>query len=140
MSVWLIIANPYAYDKALSQATILAQSLQAELRVVYFIEANSVNDMIHELSESGWLGAASLRTLQTSMSQGYQGLADDVLKRVQRKVQGVRVAVEGVVETPSLENYVKQIIAQGAARVVIAGSNAIKFENLPKNVAYIEEE
>ena len=142
MNVWLVIANPYAYDRAMWRAISEAQNRQTQLQVVFFIRVGSVGNMIHELSETGWLGAASLRSLKTSLSQGYRALADDVLKRVQRKATQVETIVEGVVEKPSLEQYIHRILAQGAVKVIIAGSKSLapKLEILPETVEYFEEE
>lgn len=142
MNVWLIIANPYAYDQALQKAIAQAQLLQTELRVVYFIAVGSVDTMIHELSEMGWFGGASLRNLQTSMSKGYRGLANDVIKRVQRKAEPLKVVVEGIVEEPSLKFYLEEILTVGAAKIIVAGSRELssKLGDLPAAVEYIEEE
>ncbi|MGK7874718.1 MAG: hypothetical protein AB4426_15865 [Xenococcaceae cyanobacterium] len=142
MNVWLVIANPYAYDRAMGRAILEAQQCQTGLQVVFFISVDSVGEMMHELGEIGWLGSASLRTLQTSMLEGYRALADDVLKRVQRKAAQVELIVEGVVEKPSLEQYIHRILAQGAMKVIIAGSKSLipKLEMLPETVEYIEEE
>ena len=143
MKVWLVITNPYAYDEAMWRAVAEAQNCQTALEVVFFIRTSSVGNMIHELSEMGWLGPASLRNLQTSLSEGYEGLAEDVLKRVQRKVgTQVELQVAGVVQKPSLEQYIHRIVAEGAVRVIIAGSRALvpKPGTLPDTVEWIDED
>lgn len=142
MNVWLIIANPYAYDLALERAIAQARSHQTGLQVVFFIRASSVNEMIHDLSEMGWFGGVSLKTLQSSMSNGYRELAIEVLKRVQRKAKPLEPTIEGVVEAPSLELYVEEILSQGALKVLVAGSKSLSFKlkGLPEAVEYIEEE
>ena len=146
MNVWLIIANPYAYDFALERAIAQAQSYQTGLRVVFFIRASSVNEMIHGLSEMGWFGGVSLRTIQSSMSKGYRELAIEVLKRVQRKAKPLEPNIEGVVEAPSLELYVEEVLLRGAVKVIVAGSKSLSFKlegrlkGWPEAVEYIEEE
>ena len=142
MTVWLVIANPYGYDEAMWKAMSEAQNWQTRLHVVFFISANSVGGMMHELGEMGWLGAASLRNLQSSMLEGYRALADDVLNRVTRKVTEVEVIIEGVAEKPSLERYVHGLMAQGAKKVIVAGSKSLnlKLEILPDTVEYIEQD
>ena len=143
MKVWLVITNPYAYDRAMWQAVAEAQNCHTPLEVVFFIRTASVGNMIHELSEMGWLGPASLRNLQTSLSEGYEGLAEDVLKRVQRKVgTQVELNVVGVVQKPSLEQYIHRIVAEGAVKVIIAGSRSLvpKPGILPDTVEWIDED
>ncbi|MBO1346815.1 MAG: hypothetical protein EBE86_005175 [Hormoscilla sp. GUM202] len=144
MNVWLAIANPYAYDKAMWRAISEAQQRQTELVVVYFISTQAMGTMIHDLAEVGFIGHSSLRNLQSSMLAGYRGLADDVLKRVQRKAEGVDLKIEGVVEEPSLFDYILRIVKQDPVKIVIAGSNlnslTPRLDNLPEIVEYIEEE
>ena len=71
MSIWLVVANPYAYDKAMWKAVSEVQEHQTKLRVVFFINNNSVHDVIGELGQSGWLGSNPLHKLQNSMLEGY---------------------------------------------------------------------
>ncbi len=143
MSVWLTIANPYAYDRAMQRAISEAQHRQTTLHVVFFICRNSIGEIMHELGETGWmLGSASLRGLQSSMLEGYRSLAEDVLERVKRKATQVELVIEEVEEKPSLERYVHRILAQGAAKVIVAGSKSLNFkkEVLPETVEYFEED
>lgn len=144
MNVWLAIANPYAYDEAMWRAISEAQERQTQLVVVYFIGTQAMGNMMHDLAQVGFIGHSSLRNLQSSMLAGYRGLADDVLKRVQRKAKGTRLQIEGVVEEPSLSTYIRQIAKQDPAKIVIAGSNLNslrrELDKLPEIVEYIEEE
>ncbi len=144
MSVWLAIANPYAYDRAMQRAIQEAQRSHCALHVVFFISRNSMGDMMRQLGETGWLlGSASLRSLQGSMVEGYRSLADDVLNRVKRKASSqVELIIEGVEEKPSLEEYVHRLLSSGAIKVIVAGSKSLnlKKEILPSTVEYYEEE
>ncbi|MGB3514010.1 MAG: hypothetical protein WBA93_33360 [Microcoleaceae cyanobacterium] len=144
MSIWLAIANPYAYDKAMWKAVSAAQQHQAKLRVVFFINNNSINDVIGELGQSGWLGSNPLHKLQNSMLEGYRALAGDVLKRVERKAKekAVELEIQEVVEKPSLEKYILEIVGQGATKIIIAGPQLLttKIGDLPSIAEYIEED
>jgi len=144
MNVWLAIANPYAYDRAMWRGISEAQQRQTQLVVVHFIDTQAMGTMIHDLAEVGFIGHSSLRNLQSSMLAGYRRLASDVLKRVQRKAEGIDLQIKGVVEEPSLFNYILQIAKQEPAKIVIAGSNlnslTASLDNLPEIVEYIEEE
>ncbi len=143
MSIWFAIANPYAYDQAMRKAFSEAQQRQSKLRVVFFINNNSINDVIGELGMSGWLGSNPLHKLQNSMLEGYRALAGDVLKRVQRKAKEKEVELETqeVVERPSLEKYLIDAVEQGAEKIIIAGPELLtnKIGNLPNIAEYIEE-
>ncbi|NES84436.1 MAG: hypothetical protein F6K10_25185 [Moorea sp. SIO2B7] len=142
MNVWLVITNPYAYDKAMWRAISEAQHWNTGLKVVFLISRDSMSNMMHQLGEMGWLGSASLQSLQISMLEGYRALADDVLKRVERKAKEVELIIEGLVEKPSLTQYVHRIVAQGAIKVIIAGSKSFtsSVDSLPDTVEYIEED
>ena len=144
MNVWLAIANPYAYDEAMWRSISEAQQRQTELVVVYFIGTQAMGTMMHDLAQVGFIGHSSLRNLQSSMLAGYRGLADDVLKRVQRKAEGMDIQIEGVIEEPSLFDYILRIAKQDPVKIVIAGSNlnslTPRLDNLPEIVEYIEEE
>ncbi|MEM1369959.1 MAG: hypothetical protein AAGG02_18525 [Cyanobacteria bacterium P01_H01_bin.15] len=143
MDIWLIIANPYAYDKALAEALSLAQQPGARLHVAFFISDSSVTDTIHELADTGLLGPGSLRNLRSNMLAGYRGLADDVLKRVQRKAAQIPVVIEGVVEQDSLRDYLPQIYQRSDVnRIVIGGSRlmASRLGTIPEHVVFIAEE
>ena len=45
MSIWLVIANPYAYDQAMWKAVSETQEYKCKLRVVFFIN-NKVEQII----------------------------------------------------------------------------------------------
>ncbi len=141
MSIWLLITNPYAYDRGMFQAISEAKKSQTSLVVVFFISKNTMGEMMHELGEMGWLGASSFRTLQTSMLQGYRALATDVIKRVKRKAKGVELIIEGVVEEPSIQAYIKRILKQEAIKIIIAGSRSFtpNLDRLPDRVEYVED-
>ncbi|MGF1486038.1 MAG: hypothetical protein ACFBSE_02880 [Prochloraceae cyanobacterium] len=142
MNVWLAIANPYGYDRAMNQAILLAEQEQASLHVVFFICRDSMGNIMHDLGEMGWLGAGSFRTLQNSMLEGYRSLADDVIARVKRKAKSVNPIVEGVVEKPSLESYVSEILDRHADLVIIAGSRSLNLKPgvFPDGVEYYQED
>ena len=145
MSIRLVIANPYAYDRAMEKAIAEAQHASESLQVVFFISSESLEVTIHEMAETGWLGAASLHNLQASMLAGYQALADDVLKRVERKVavaDNLELIIGGVVEGQSLPEYIESLLSQESIKVIIAASNVLtpKLDNLPDRVEYIIEE
>ncbi|MDJ0556953.1 MAG: hypothetical protein QNJ68_21405 [Microcoleaceae cyanobacterium MO_207.B10] len=144
MNIWLAIANPYAYDKAMWKAISEAQQAQTKLKVVFFINDNSVNDVIGELGQSGWLGSNPLHLLQNSMLEGYRSLATDVLKRVERKAKEKQVELENqkVVEKSSLEKYIFEIVEEGATKIFVAGPQLLttKIGDLPSIAEYIEED
>lgn len=143
MNIWLAIANPYAYDQAMWKAIDEAKQAQTKLKVVFFINKNSMNNMMIELGESGWLGSNTLHQLQNSMWEGYRALAGDVLKRVERKAKEKAVELESqeVVERPTLEQYIFEVVEQGATKVIIAGPQLLttKIGDLPNIAEYIEE-
>lgn len=144
MTIWLAIANPYAYDQAMWKAISESQKTQTKLTVVFFINNNSINDVIGELGQSGWLGSNPLHKLQNSMLEGYRSLAEDVLKRVKRKAKEKQVELETqeVVEKPNLEQYIHEIVEQGATKIFIAGPQLLttKIGDLPSIAEYIEED
>lgn len=141
MSVWLVITNPYAYDQAMWQAIEAAKNNSTSLHVVFFICDESIGEMMHDLGEMGFMGAGSFRNLKKSMFSGYRSLAEDVIKRVERKTQDVDLIVEGVVEEPFLAAYLLKILTSDVTKVVVAGSRLFtpKLGKLPKTVVYIEE-
>ncbi len=144
MSIWLVVANPYAYDKAMWKAVSQAQQYQTKLRVVFFINNNSIHDVIGELGQSGWLGSNPLHKLQNSMLEGYRSLAGDVLKRVKRKAKEKEVELETqeVIERPTIEEYLFELVEEGATKIVIAGPQLLtaKIGELPNIAEYLEED
>lgn len=140
--VWLVLTSPYAYDRAMQRAGAIARLANVPLHAVFFIEKNAVGTMVKELSDTGWLGPGSLRRLQSSMSEGYRALAGDVLKRVQRKLESVDVISEGIVEEPSLADYLERLLQQGAIQAIVSGAKPVELEdkNLSERVEWIEED
>jgi hypothetical protein len=139
--IWLVLTSPYAYERALQRANAVAGRKKATLHAVFLIERDAASEMVRELSAMGWLGPGSLRSLQTSLSQGYRSLADDVLKRVQRKVESATVICEGVVEEPSLANYLEKLLQQGVTRLIISGAKPLELatQNPAAKVEWIED-
>ena len=144
MSIWLVIANPYAYDKAMWKAVLETQEHQSKLRVVFFINSSSIHDVIGELGQSGWLGSNPLHKLQNSMLEGYRALAGDVLKRVKRKAKEKDIELESqeIIERPLIEKFLFEIVEEGATKIVIAGPQLLtaKMGELPNIAEYIEED
>ena len=144
MSIWLVIANPYAYDKAMWKAVLETQEHQSKLRVVFFINKNSIHDVIGELGQSGWLGSNPLHKLQNSMLEGYRALAGDVLKRVKRKAKekDIELESEEIIERPLIEKFLFELVEEGATKIVIAGPQLLtaKMGELPHIAEYIEED
>ena len=144
MSIWLVIANPYAYDKAMWKAVLETQEHQSKLRVVFFINSSSIHDVIGELGQSGWLGSNPLHKLQNSMLEGYRALAGDVLKRVKRKAKEKDIELESqeIIERPLIEKFLFEIVEEGATKIVIAGPQLLtaKMGELPYIAEYIEED
>ena len=144
MSIWLVIANPYAYDKAMWKAVLETQEHQSKLRVVFFINKNSIHDVIGELGQSGWLGSNPLHKLQNSMLEGYRALAGDVLKRVKRKAKEKDIELESqeIIERPLIEKFLFELVEEGATKIVIAGPQLLtaKMGELPHIAEYIEED
>ena len=140
-SIWLVLTNPYAYDQALSFAVEEAQKIEAELRVVFFIEAEGLQTMVGELSERGWYGPGSLQNLQKTMLEGYRALAGDVLKRVKRKAAPLSVIDEGVVEQPSLDKYIGTLIKEPMEKLIISSANLpnAELDNLLDKIDWITE-
>ncbi|NEN92355.1 MAG: hypothetical protein F6K48_27030 [Okeania sp. SIO3H1] len=144
MNTWLVVANPYAYDKAMWKGISESQQNQAKLRVVFFINNNSINDVIGELGQTGWLGSNPLHKLQNSMLDGYRALANDVLKRVKRKAKEkeVELDIQEVIERPSLEEYLFELVEEDTVKIIVAGPQLLtaKIGNLPSIAEYIEED
>ena len=144
MSIWLVIANPYAYDQAMWKAVSETQEHQGKLRVVFFINNNSIHGVIGELGQSGWLGSNPLYKLQKSMLEGYRALAGDVLKRVKRKAKEKDVELESqeIIERPLIKEFLFELVEEGATKIVIAGPQLLtgKMGELPNIAECIEED
>ncbi|MDY6781071.1 MAG: hypothetical protein SW833_00685 [Cyanobacteriota bacterium] len=140
--IWLVLTSPYAYERALRRANNVAKRRNAKLHTVFFIERDAASEMVRELSTTGWLGPGSLRNLQTSISEGYRSLADDVLERVQRKAKSVAVVCEGVLEEPSLAVYLDRLLQQGVTRLIISGSKPLELatQSSTAKIEWIEDD
>ncbi|MEC4983989.1 MAG: hypothetical protein SAJ37_00985 [Oscillatoria sp. PMC 1068.18] len=139
--LWLILTNPYAYEKAVERAVTLAQKNNLQIRVVFLITQQWLDKTVSELSETGWLSSASLRSLEISMQEGYRALAADVLEEVERqtKTNQVEVIVEGVVEAPSLEQYLNLAIKQGGEQLIIGSpQQTTKLKRSPSSLEWID--
>ena len=134
--IYLVILNPYAYDKAMYRAQAIAKRKNSPLNVVFFISERAVCTITHDLGENGWLSAASIRSLQNSMIEGYRGLAEDVLERVQRKLSDIELNILPVQEQTTVEPYLHRLVAEGAKKIVVASSinDQLKREILPRQV------
>ncbi|AFY36631.1 hypothetical protein Lepto7376_0186 [[Leptolyngbya] sp. PCC 7376] len=134
--IYLVILNPYAYDGAMYKAEAIAKEASVPLNVVFFISEKSVCRMMNNLGENGWLSAASIRSLQNSMLEGYRGLADDVLDRVQRKLIDLELNILPVNEQPTVEPYLHRLVAEGAEQIIVAGSSDVQLKQdiLPEQV------
>lgn len=126
--ILLVLTNPYAYEQALSLAVKTAHQEQADLRVVFFISYDAVGEVVDDLAERGLFGTGSLRNLQSTMLEGYRALADDVLQRVKRKAAPLEPILEGVVEQPSLDNYLYRLTEQGQSKLIVSSSHSPSSE------------
>ncbi|WP_202219860.1 hypothetical protein [Okeania sp. KiyG1] len=116
----------------------------SQIESCVFINNNSINDVIGELGQTGWLGSNPLHKLQNSMLDGYRALANDVLKRVKRKAKEkeVKLDIQEVIERPSLEEYLFELVEEDAIKIIVAGPQLLtaKIGNLPSIAEYLEED
>ncbi|GGA05376.1 hypothetical protein CYANOKiyG1_17640 [Okeania sp. KiyG1] len=78
------------------------------------------------------------------MLDGYRALANDVLKRVKRKAKEkeVKLDIQEVIERPSLEEYLFELVEEDAIKIIVAGPQLLtaKIGNLPSIAEYLEED
>ena len=139
--IYLVILNPYAYDDAMYQAEAIAKTENLPLNIVFFISERAVCTMMNDLGENGWLSVSAIRSLKNSMLEGYRGLADDVLQRVQRKREHLEVNIAAVQEQDTVEPYLHRLVAEGADQVIVAGSPNVQLKRdiLPPQILYLTE-
>lgn len=138
----LILTNPYAYKTALNQALTQAQSPNSPLKVVFAIDPDSLDDLMRDLGESGWLGIGSRRSLQASMLEGYRVLARDILDEVNRRSAEVGTKVETEVKEAPLQSYIRSVRKQGFDNIIVSGSQSLTpfIEKMDPPVEWIPED
>lgn len=140
-AVWLVLTDTYGYEDALKQALEVARSSGASLNAVFVIDPDSMGQMVGELEENGWLSAGSLPTLQPSLLEGYHALAKDLLDNVQNNAAEVRLPMETSLAEAPLESYIRGILGQRGAIVIVSGSKGLdkRLGELAKQVELVEE-
>lgn len=141
-TVWLILTNPYAYDKGIQVVKQQAQELNATVKLVYLIDLEAVTDTVRNLGDEGWLGSGALRNLEASMLEGYRALASDVIENASAELSQAGLLVETDVKEATPEQYVARLLEQVAdSRLIMSGSQltAAKLGELAERVQWVEE-
>lgn len=140
MDVWLLLTNPYAYQRSLQKAIAVAEAAATKLRVVFVLDPEAMNLMMQELAESGWLGPGSLRLLENSLMEGYQMLAGDVLEDVAQELSTTDLTYEVTLKEASLQQFVQGLLAQKIETVLISSSHPLLpgLEHLAHQVTWIQ--
>lgn len=151
--VTLVLTNPYAYEKALSHALELAVSLSESqasmglriagvaLNVVFLIDPEALDELVHDLGEQGWLGLSSQRSLQSSMLDGYRGLAEDILQEALRDGSQAGLSVETAIKEVPPSIYVDELLNAGSEKLIVSGSSmlAAKLGDRTAQLEWIED-
>lgn len=151
--VTLVLTNPYAYQKALSRALELAVSMKESqtspsetvaavaLSVIFLIDTDALDELVHDLGEQGWLGLSSQRNLQYSMLDGYRGLATDILQEALSNGSQVGLSVETAIKEVSPSSYVDELLKVKTHKLIISGSSmfAAKLGDRTSQLEWIED-
>ena len=141
-NIWLILTNPYSYDRPLERFFEQAQSETAVLNVAFAIDPAAMGEMVDDLGNTGWLSSASLRSLQASLLEGYRALASDVLEEVGDRASEAGLTLETKVVEQSIASYIRSLIDLGATRIIVGGSKslALSLGELLQKIEWIEQE
>lgn len=151
--VTLVLTNPYAYEKALSRALELAVSLSesqasmaqtsvgVSLSVVFLIDTEALDELVHDLGEQGWLGLSSQRSLQSSMLDGYRGLAEDILQEALRDGSQAGLSVETAIKEVPASIYVDELLKAETQKLIVCGSSMLagKLGDRTAELEWIED-
>ncbi|WP_071517288.1 hypothetical protein [Geitlerinema sp. PCC 9228] len=148
--LWLVLTNPYTYQKALNRAldrlratpTSLSDSgEEVNIWVVFLIDPQTIENMVRDLCDRGWLGASSLHNLESSMLEGYRALAQDVLQEVRRQFEAASTKVETTVASGSLREYVEELVSKEERQIIIsyAGAMPAWMHTYENQASFIEE-
>jgi len=137
--VLLILTNPYAYEKALNLAIERAAQKPDELKVVFVIDPDALDNLVRELGEKGWLGLGSQRTLHDSMLEGYRALAADILEDVRRLCAAAHISVVTEVKEAPLVAYIRIIIERDNQPILVSGSQYLATTMLTRHLTGFED-
>jgi len=140
--LWLVLTNPYAYDRALERAVRTAKKGDVPLNVTFVIDPQALDELMVDLGEKGWLGMASRRTLRDSMIEGYRALAEDTLELVKERGDRAEIPLVAALEEVPLETYLDRILNAGADPVIVSASRAVRHANkdFAGRVQWVEED
>lgn len=141
-NLWLILTNPYSYDQALETAVNRAQNSGGELKAVFVIDPHSIDHLVRDLGEQGWLGLSSRRNLQESMLAGYHALAMDVLAEVSQEAIATGIVVTTTVEETTLKEYLDNLSKQENLELIVSISPELSSlqQDMIAQVEWIQEE
>lgn len=141
-NLWLILTNPYSYNQALERALHGIEQSGGELKVVFVIDPQSVDHLVRDLGEQGWLGLSSRRNLQESMLAGYRALAADVLEDVSEAAGAAEVSITTAVEEIALKEYLQTLNNQENLELIVSISPELSSESQEPmaRVEWVQEE
>ncbi len=143
--LWLVLTNPYTYKKARDFAIKQVRHLQPTkievVYVVFLIDAHTIENMVRDLCDRGWLGASSLHNLESSMLEGYRALAQDVLQETRQEFEVFSIEVKTSVVSASLRQYVEELLGDGERQIIVSYGGAMPtwMVSHQDQVSFIEE-
>jgi Lhr-like helicase len=126
--LWLVLTNPYTYKKARDCAIKQVRQPQPtsiKVYVVFLIDAQTIENMVRDLCDRGWLGASSLHNLESSMLEGYRALAQDVLQEIRQEFEAFSIEVKTSVVSASLRQYVEELLGDRERQIIVSYGGAM---------------
>lgn len=125
-ALYLVLTNPYAYDRALKFAVKQAQQADATLNVVFLIDPDAIDSMVRDLGEHGWLGSSSRQALYESMLEGYGALATDTIETIHRRIEDQTLSLKTSIREASLDRVLQELSKDPPRRAIVSASRDLR--------------
>lgn len=126
-TIYLVLTNPYAYNRALALSIQQAKKANATLNVVFLIDPDAIDGMVRELGDSGWLGGGSRQALYESMLEGYGALAADTIEAVHRQIGQKKegVSFKTSIRETSIESLLQELLKTNPQRAIVSATPSL---------------
>ncbi|RMD93850.1 MAG: universal stress protein [Calditrichaeota bacterium] len=100
--ILLILSFLRRSTKSIEEALRLAKEQNAELLVLFVLDIDYADKIVHQLTDEGWIGGKPSEQLYTSLLKEYKTQAEEIIEDIVEKARELKVKVRPFIKGGTL--------------------------------------
>ncbi|MFQ5602246.1 MAG: universal stress protein [bacterium] len=100
--ILLIISFLRSSKKTIDEAMNLAKTQNAELLVVFILDIDYADNIVHKLTDEGWIGGKPSEQLYTSLLKEYKLQAELKIEEIEKRAKELNIPIKSIIKSGSV--------------------------------------